>query len=77
GIVRSLYLREGPPGNMTPQLALLAFELSGQQAVMPGALGPVDSNHWQRENSIRIPFIASHAGFPSVPYISVLRGEVP
>lgn len=38
GIVRSLYLREGPPGDMTPQLAWLAFELSGQQAVMPARL---------------------------------------
>jgi CHASE2 domain-containing sensor protein/signal transduction histidine kinase len=77
GIVRSLYLREGPPGNLTPQLAWLAFELSGQRSGMPGAPGPSESSSWQRENAIRIPFIASHAGFPSVPYISVLRGEVP
>jgi CHASE2 domain-containing sensor protein/signal transduction histidine kinase len=77
GIVRSLYLREGPPGNMTPQLAWLAFELSGQPSVMPGASVLADSPGWQRDNAIRIPFIATHAGFPSVPYVSVLRGEVP
>ncbi|KAF1024749.1 MAG: hypothetical protein GAK37_03036 [Pseudomonas sp.] len=77
GIVRSLYLREGPPQNMTPQLAWLAYELSGQSAAMPGLAGPALSGEWQRENAIRIPFIATHAGFPSVPYVSVLRGDVP
>ncbi|NVZ73033.1 CHASE2 domain-containing protein [Pseudomonas costantinii] len=77
GIVRSLYLREGPPGQMTPQLAWLAFELAGQAASMPGLSGPAERTDWQRENAIRIPFIDAGAGFASVPYVSVLRGEVP
>ncbi|KAA0945425.1 MULTISPECIES: CHASE2 domain-containing protein [unclassified Pseudomonas] len=77
GIVRSLYLSEGPPGRMTPQLAWLAFELTGRQAVMPGLPAPSDSADWQRENAIRIPYIDTDDGFPSVPYVSVLRGEVP
>ncbi len=77
GIVRNLYLREGPPGQMTPQLAWLAFELAGQAASMPGLSGPEGHADWQRENAIRIPFIDASAGFASVPYVSVLRGEVP
>jgi len=77
GIVRSLYLREGPPGQMTPQLAWLAFELSGHDASMPGLSVPSERADWQRENAIRIPFIDANAGFASVPYVSVLRGEVP
>lgn len=77
GVVRSLYLREGPRGNMTPQLAWLAYQLSGQASAMPGTSRPSDDTQWQRTNAIRIPFIGSAAGFPSVPYVSVLRGEVP
>lgn len=76
GVVRSLYLREGPPGNTTPQLAWLAYELSGQTLPMPGASEPPDNGDWQRENEILIPFIANRTSFPSVPYVSVLRGEV-
>ncbi|WP_339425404.1 CHASE2 domain-containing protein [Pseudomonas proteolytica] len=77
GIVRSLYLREGPPGQLVPQLAWLAFELTGQQADMPGLPASSETSDWQRDNAIRIPFIAADNGFPSVPYVSVLRGEVP
>ncbi|AYG05567.1 CHASE2 domain-containing protein [Pseudomonas fluorescens] len=77
GIVRSLYLREGPPGQLVPQLAWLAFELTGQPADMPGLSVSSDATDWQRDNAIRIPFIAADHGFPSVPYVSVLRGEVP
>ncbi|MGY2291995.1 CHASE2 domain-containing protein [Pseudomonas sp. SDO528_S397] len=77
GIVRSLYLREGPTGGLVPQLAWLAYELSGPAAPMPGVPGPPGHTQWQRENAIRIPYIASDAGFASVPYVSVLRGEVP
>ncbi|WP_248748323.1 CHASE2 domain-containing protein [Pseudomonas sp. MWU15-20650] len=77
GIVRSLYLREGPPGQMTPQLAWLAFELAGQATAMPGLSEPSQRTDWQRDHAIRIPFIDAHAGFASVPYVSVLRGEVP
>jgi len=77
GIVRSLYLREGPPGQLVPQLAWLAFELTGRHADMPGLPASAEVGDWQRDNAIRIPFIATDHGFPSVPYVSVLRGEVP
>ncbi|UNM20122.1 CHASE2 domain-containing protein [Pseudomonas sp. ArH3a] len=76
GVVRSLYMREGPPGKTLPQLAWLAYTLSGQTAPMPGLPEEPSSEHWHREHAIRVPFTAqSH--FPSVSYVSVLRGEVP
>ena len=77
GVVRNLYMREGPPDDTTPQLAWMAYTLSGQVDDMPGdALEPI-SAHWHREHAIRIPFIGAHSHFPSVSYSSVLRGEVP
>ncbi|ROM48016.1 ATPase [Pseudomonas poae] len=76
GVVRSLYLREGPPGNTTPQLAWEAYTLSGQPSDMPGEPLVQTNAQWHREYAIRIPFIAAHTHFPSVSYASLLRGEV-
>ncbi len=77
GIVRSLYMREGPPDATAPQLAWLAYEMIGELSEMPGEPQRSITQHWHREHAIRIPFIAPHARFPSVSYVSVLRGEVP
>ncbi|ETK22007.1 CHASE2 domain-containing protein [Pseudomonas sp. FH1] len=76
GVVRSLYLREGPPDATAPQLAWLAYEMSGGLSDMPGEPLQSLTQHWHREHAIRIPFIAPHTHFPSVSYASVLRGEV-
>ena len=76
GVVRSLYLREGPPDATAPQLAWLAYEMSGELSEMPGEPLQLLTQHWHREHAIRIPFIAPHTHFPSVSYASVLRGEV-
>ncbi|KGE66762.1 MULTISPECIES: CHASE2 domain-containing protein [Pseudomonas] len=76
GVVRSLYLREGPPDTTAPQLAWLAYEMSGELSEMPGEPLQSLTQHWHREHAIRIPFIAPHTHFPSVSYASVLRGEV-
>ncbi|OPA97064.1 ATPase [Pseudomonas fluorescens] len=76
GGVRSLYLREGPPGSTLPQLAWLAYTLSGGASPMPGNPAEATIAHWHREHAIRVPFTADEH-FPSVSYVSVLRGEVP
>lgn len=76
GVVRSLYMREGPPNSVTPQLAWLAYQLSGNTDAMPGAPLASDSRPWHREHAVRIPTIAAGAKFPSVSYSSVLNGEV-
>ncbi|QPO17992.1 CHASE2 domain-containing protein [Pseudomonas sp. Y39-6] len=77
GAVRSLYLREGPPGNTLPQLAWLAYTLSGQTAQMPGRSEQPNSLRWHREYRVRVPSTSEPHGFPSVSYASVLHGEVP
>jgi CHASE2 domain-containing sensor protein/signal transduction histidine kinase len=80
GIVRSVYLSEGPAQQTRAQLAWLLYEqtLADKENVpMPGTPALPSTQGWQRAHKIRIPFIRSDAGFPSVPYVSVLRGEVP
>jgi CHASE2 domain-containing sensor protein/signal transduction histidine kinase len=80
GIVRSVYLSEGPVQKARSQLAWLLYEetlTDKENVTMPGTLVPPSVQGWQRAHEIRIPFIHSDAGFPSVPYVSVLRGEVP
>jgi CHASE2 domain-containing sensor protein/signal transduction histidine kinase len=80
GIVRSVYLSEGPAQKARPQLAWLLYEESltdKGNVPMPGTPTLPSAQGWQRAHEIRIPFIHSDAGFPTVPYVSVLRGEVP
>ncbi len=77
GTVRSLYLREGPPGGTLPQLAWLAYTLSGETAQMPGRRQEPKSRRWHREYEVRVPFTSEHHPFPRVSYVSVLHGEVP
>lgn len=79
GTVRSVYLREGPPQAPKAQLAWLLYQqaYSGTALSMPGSDTAQIAQGWLRSNPVRIPFISPHAGFPSVPYVSVLRGEVP
>ncbi|MFU2930153.1 CHASE2 domain-containing protein [Pseudomonas paraeruginosa] len=76
GTVRSVYLREGPLGQPRPLLAWQVFASLGETP-MPGLDTKRNLPGWQRDHAIRIPFISAAAGFPSVPYVSVLRGEVP
>ncbi|MFL1493666.1 CHASE2 domain-containing protein [Pseudomonas antarctica] len=76
GVVRSLYLREGPPENTLAQLAWQAYTLTGQTSAMPGQPQEPSNPLWHREHAVRVPFtVQSH--FPSVSYASVLHGEVP
>ncbi len=79
GTVRSVYLREGPPQAPKAQLAWLLYQQAypGTALSMPGSDTAQIAQGWLRSNPVRIPFISPHAGFPSVPYVSVLRGEVP
>jgi len=76
GVVRSVYLREGPEGQPRPLLAWQAFAQlePGAAEFLPGWADGQQHAGWQRQHGIRIPFTR---GFPGVPYLSVLRGEVP
>lgn len=77
GVVRSVYLREGPAGSTLPQLAWLAFAMSEHAETMPGLPQEPTGGHWHQEHEIRVPFTSEPDPFPSVSYVSVLRGEVP
>lgn len=80
GVVRSVYLREGAPEQAYGQLAWQVYAQQvppGQSASMPGLGAKLADNGWQRDHRIRIPFIDAASGFPTVPYVSVLKGEVP
>ncbi|RBH54083.1 MULTISPECIES: CHASE2 domain-containing protein [Pseudomonas] len=80
GVVRGVFLREGPVHQPREQLAWLAYQMAlpeAERQPMPGAGSVSELHGWQRQNAILVPFIAAAGGFPSVPYISVLRGEVP
>jgi CHASE2 domain-containing sensor protein/signal transduction histidine kinase len=78
GKVRSVYLREGPAPQLRAQLAWLLYQASTDApAALPGSSAPQTVQGWQRAYSVRIPFISQPGGFPTVPYASVLRGDVP
>ncbi|MFZ6815833.1 CHASE2 domain-containing protein [Undibacterium sp. Rencai35W] len=91
GVARSVFLREGMNGEMWPHMALAMKDVAhkiapGTEANLPGARLSAalraDSTKsgnglWQRDYQMHIPFYGSSGHFKSVPYVAVLRGEVP
>ncbi|MBI3285546.1 MAG: CHASE2 domain-containing protein [Burkholderiales bacterium] len=92
GVARSLFLREGSNGEWWPHFALAMQEVAnkvapGTEASLPGARLPVQQRKeqrtsdaggvWQRDYRMHIPYYGSSGHFQSVPYVAVLRGEVP
>ncbi len=81
GVVRSVFLREGQNGRWWPHFAaaLLATGTGAdvsttKQRAQPH---PGSPDEWQRSDQMHIPFDGNIGHFQSVPYVSVLRGEVP
>ena len=92
GIVRSVFLREGIKGEWWSHFALAmrdvgkpgATDAGTPGARLPAALrrtqyaaAPANPNAWQRDYQMHIPFYGSSGHFKTVPYVAVLRGEVP
>lgn len=88
GVVRSAFLREGQNGVWWPHFALALSDPDGQagnnnvlQRKIPGARPDRSAlpspASWQRDYQIHIPFSGGSGHFTSIPYVSVLRGEVP
>ncbi len=83
GVVRSVFLYEGQHGVWWPQFsaALLATGNPTQAARTPVPYKetptPAGIDNWQRADQMHIPFTGSTGHVRSVPYVSVLRGEVP
>ena len=86
GIARSVFLREGHGGLWWPHFSLAMYNIIKQLPAentehLPGARAPVpapaDAGNWQRDYHMHIPYYGSPGHFKSVPYVSVLRGEIP
>lgn len=86
GVARSVFLQEGMHGVWWPHFALAMYELGGAPGLeqLPGArlpeaarATPSAPGAWQRDYQMHIPFYGGSGHFRSVPYVAVLRGEVP
>lgn len=85
GMVRRLNLSVEDEGQYWPQLALTLYQAlqkdAGEQPmVLPEASGMFQKGsdeNWQRDHAVRVPYRGPPGSYSSVPYISVLRGEVP
>lgn len=83
GVVRSLFLREGVAGSLWPSLSWRLF--AGRDMALPMLPGrrwagfdtEQDGTGWQRETRVLLPFSGPAGHYRTVPYASVLRGEVP
>jgi len=83
GVVRSVFLHEGQNGVWWPHFAaaLLATGKPAQALKAPAAEAVHTSvtgvDRWQRADQMHIAYNGGIGHFRSVPYVSVLRGEVP
>jgi len=89
GVVRSVYLYEGQNDVWWPHFSLALLQLgnrdgdgSGLRHTSLHPAAPVTGEstkygHWQRSRQMHIPFAGNNGHFRSIPYVSVLRGEVP
>ncbi|HWT72100.1 MAG TPA: CHASE2 domain-containing protein [Oxalicibacterium sp.] len=83
GVVRSVFLHEGQHGVWWPHFAaaLLATGNPAQTLKLPTAEAAHTSvtgvDRWQRADQMHIAYSGGVGHFRSVPYVSVLRGEVP
>lgn len=79
GVVRTLYLREGRPGQLQPYLGLAMVENTlPPDPPKPSAVpSKPPSGAWVQQDLLRVPFAGPSGTYQTVSYISVLRGEVP
>ncbi|PFH08058.1 CHASE2 domain-containing sensor protein [Collimonas sp. PA-H2] len=74
GIARRLFRQEGTAGNLQPYVGQL---MASAHPLPPGQLEAVGADGWQRPESFGFTLAGAPRTYPSVPYVSVLRGEVP
>lgn len=83
GVVRSVFLREGQSGTWWQNFSAALLTLGESGAVMPVLpAGDVQTkaagvDSWQRADQMYIPFAGNVGYIQSIPYVAVLRGEVP
>ena len=93
GVARSVFLFEGMNNVWWPHFALALLDIGtesqhlwSRDSSLPGERAPLknkssndnkNENIWHRDFQMHIPFYGSNGHFTSVPYVAVLRGEVP
>jgi len=83
GVVRSVFLHEGQNGVWWPHFAAALLATGDPARALPlPAHGDVQQksigvDHWERADQMHIPYSGGIGHFRTVPYVSVLRGEVP
>ena len=83
GVVRSLYLQEGPRGAPWPHLSVALQCISG--AALPACVTPPSTLSdttsapapWVQQQQARLAFAGTAQPFRTYSYIDVLRGQVP
>jgi CHASE2 domain-containing sensor protein/signal transduction histidine kinase len=77
GVARTLYLREGYAGHLQPYVgALIANHPPGPDDTTDATRAAPDRT-WLRQDPLRLLFAGPRGSYRTVPYVSVLRGEVP
>lgn len=74
GIARRLFQQEGAAGNLQPYVGQL---MASARPGPPGKLEAVGADGWQRREPFGFTLAGPPRTYPSVPYVNVLRGEVP
>lgn len=89
GVARSVFLREGTQGLWWPHFALALYAIGQRQPLQierlksyPGTVAnqqasTTEKGIWHRDFQMHIPYYGSSGHFSTIPYVSVLRGEVP
>ena len=89
GVARSVFLKEGTQGQWWPHFSLALHDIGqgiqrhiDQDVSFPHTtnVGTPHANQtgiWQRDFQMQIPFYGGSGKLTSVPYVAVLRGEVP
>lgn len=73
GVARTLYLLEGYPNHLQPYVGALMAHRTPPPTPAPNAT----SLDWLRQSPLRLLFAGPRGSYRTVPYVSVLRGEVP
>jgi CHASE2 domain-containing sensor protein/signal transduction histidine kinase len=76
GVVRSVFLHEGPASAQWPHFALALSDAYHVRRPAP-ALSDAAQDSWHRNDPLHIAFAGNNGHFRSIPYVAVLRGEVP
>lgn len=89
GVARSIFLFEGMNGQWWPHFSLALAQVAGANSSLlqhrlatqrlPKELRnqTPSPGSWQRDYQMYIPFQGGRGHFTSIPYVAVLRGEVP